>query len=160
VLVNPRNGSTAEQLRALQIAAPALGVQLQPVEVRRSGEYAEASVLIARIRPDALLVPSDPEFARDGPALVDLTAHTRTPTSYEWREFVEIGGLMSYGARQEILAERVAAYVDKILKGAKTADLPVEQPTKFELTINLKTAKSLGLTIPQSLLLRADEVIQ
>jgi putative ABC transport system substrate-binding protein len=91
---------------------------------------------------------------------VDLAAQRRTPASYEWREFVEIGGLMSYGSNLGDLAARVAVYVDKILRGAKPADLPVEQPTKFEFVINLKTAKALGLTIPQSLLQRADLVIE
>jgi putative ABC transport system substrate-binding protein len=160
VLVNPRNPSTAEQLGALRAAAPALGLEVQPVQVERSGEYADVFAAIARTRADAIIVPSDPEFFRDRRGLVDLAAQRRTPASYEWREFVEIGGLMSYGSNLGDLAARVAVYVDKILCGAKPADLPIEQPTKFELVINLKTAKALGLTIPQSLLQRADEVIQ
>ena len=160
VLANPRNPSTADQLAALRAAAPSLSVQVQPVVVKRSGEYADAFSAIARTRLDAIIVPSDPEFFRDRRALVNLAAQRRMPTAYEWREFVEIGGLMSYGPNREDLAARVAAYVVNILKGEKPADLPVEQPTKFELVINLKTAKALGLTIPPSLLLRADEVIQ
>ena len=92
--------------------------------------------------------------------IIDRAAKARLPAIYEWREQVEAGGLMSYGASMVDLSRRVAAYVDKILKGAKPADLPVEQPTKFELVINLKTAKALGLTIPPSLLLRADQVIE
>ena len=160
VLVNPRNPSTVEQLGALRAAAPAFGVQVQPIEVRRSGEYADTSAAIVRMKPDAVLVPSDPEFSRDRHALVDLAVRTRTPASYEWREFAETGGLMSYGSNLEDLATRAAAYVDKILKGAKPADLPVEQPTKFELVINLKTAKTLGLTIPHTILIRADQVIE
>jgi putative tryptophan/tyrosine transport system substrate-binding protein len=160
VLVNPRNPSTTEQLAALRDAAPALGVKVQPVEIPRSGEYADAFAAMARTRADAIMVPSDPEFFRDRRGLVDLAAQRRTPASYEWRQFVEVGGLMSYGSNIGDLAARVAVYVDKILKGAKPADLPVEQPTKFELVINLKTAKALGLTIPQSLLVRADEIIQ
>jgi putative ABC transport system substrate-binding protein len=158
--VNPRNPSTTEQLAALRDAAPALGVKVQPVEIPRSGEYADAFAAMARTRADAIMVPSDPEFFRDRRGLVDLAAQRRTPASYEWRQFVEVGGLMSYGSNIGDLAARVAVYVDKILKGAKPADLPVEQPTKFELVINLKTAKALGLTIPQSLLVRADEIIQ
>jgi len=160
VLVNPRNPSTAEQLGALRAAAPALGLEVQPVQVERSGEYADVFAAIARTRADAIIVPSDPEFFRDRRGLVDLAAQRRTPASYEWREFVEIGGLMSYGSNLGDLAARVAVYVDKILRGAKPADLPVEQPTKFELVINLKTAKALGLTIPPSLLQRADQVIE
>jgi putative ABC transport system substrate-binding protein len=160
VLVNPRNPSTAEQLGALRAAAPPLGLEVQPVQVERSGEYADVFAAIARTRADAIIVPSDPEFFRDRRGLVDLAAQRRTPASYEWREFVEIGGLMSYGSNLGDLAARVAVYVDKILRGAKPADLPVEQPTKFEFVINLKTAKALGLTIPPSLLQRADQVIE
>ena len=160
VLVNPRNPSTTEQLAALTVAASALGVQMQPVEVGRSDQYADAFAVIGRRRPDALIVPSDPEFFRDRHALVDLATQARLPASYEWREFVEVGGFMSYGSNFEDVAGRAAIYVDRILKGAKPADLPVEQPTRFELVINLKTAKALGLTIPPSLLLRADQVIE
>jgi ABC-type uncharacterized transport system substrate-binding protein len=160
VLVNPRNQSTVEQLRALRAAAPALRVQVERVDVRYSGKYADAFAMIARTRPDAAILPSDPEFYGDRRALVDLAARTRLPVSYEWREFVELGGLMSYGSNLQDVGSRVAVYVDKILKGAKPADLPVEQPTKFELVINLKTAKALGLTIAPSLLGRADEIIQ
>jgi putative ABC transport system substrate-binding protein len=160
VLVNPRNPSTAEQLGALRAAAPTLGLEVQPVQVERSGEYADVFAAIARTRADAIIVPSDPEFFRDRRGLVDLAAQRRTPASYEWREFVEIGGLMPYGSNLGDLAARVAVYVDKILRGAKPADLPIEQPTKFELVINLKAAKALGLTIPQSLLQRADQVIE
>jgi putative ABC transport system substrate-binding protein len=160
VLENPRNPSTAEQLGALRAAAPALGLEVQPVQVERSGAYADVFAAIARTRADAIIVPSDPEFFRDRRGLVDLAAQRRTPASYEWREFVEIGGLMSYGSNLGDLAARVAVYVDKILRGAKPADLPIEQPTKFELVINLKTARALGLTIPPSLLQRADQVIE
>jgi putative ABC transport system substrate-binding protein len=160
VLMNPRNPSTAEQLAALRAAARALGVEVQPVEIPRSGEYADAFAAIARIQADAIIVPSDPEFFRDRSGLVHLAAQRRTPASYEWREFVEMGGLMSYGSNLGDLAARVAVFVDKILRGAKPSDLPIEQPTKFELVINLKTAKALGLTIPPALLARADQVIE
>jgi len=160
VVVNPRNTGTIDQLAALLASAPALGVQIHPVEVGRSGQYADAFEAIARARPDALIVTSDPEFFRDRSVLVDLAAQMRTPASYEWREFVEAGGLMSYGANLSDAVRRAAYFVDKILKGAKPADLPIEQPTKYELVINLKTAKALGLTIPQSLLQRADQVIE
>ena len=160
VIVNPRNPSSVEQLAALRAAAPALSVQLQPVEVGRSGEYADAFAAIARARADAVIVLSDPEFFRERRVLVDLAAEKRTPAAYEWREFVEAGGFMSYGSNFQDVAARAAVYVDRILRGAKPAELPVEQPTKFELAINLKTARALGLTIPQSLLQRADQVIE
>jgi ABC-type uncharacterized transport system substrate-binding protein len=160
VLVNPRNQSTAEQFAALSAAAGALSVQLKRVDVGRSGDYAAAFAVIAKDRPDAIVVASDPEFFRDRHTLVNLAARARLPTSYDWREFVEGGGLMSYGVDLEDLMRRVAYYVDRILKGAKPSELPVEQPTKFEFVINLKTAKALGLAIPQSVLARADKVIE
>jgi len=125
-----------------------------------AAQYAAAFATVVKTRPDAIIVPSDPEFFRDRSALVDLAAPARLPASHEWRQFVEIGGLMSYGPNFEDVARRAAEYVDKTLKGTKPADLPVEQPTKFELAINLKTAKALGLTIPPSLLLPADQVIE
>jgi putative tryptophan/tyrosine transport system substrate-binding protein len=160
VLVNPRNSGSVAQLAALQSAAPAHGVRVQPVEVTRSGEYADASIAIASTRPDGIIVTGDPEFIRDRQKLVDLAAATRTPASYETRGFTEIGGLMSYNSKNAIVLGRLAVYVDKLLKGAKRADLPIEQPTGFELVLNLKTAKALGITMPPSLLLLADEVIQ
>jgi putative tryptophan/tyrosine transport system substrate-binding protein len=160
VVVNPRNTSNVDQLAALRISAPALGVQIHSVEVAGSGQYADASEAIARARPDALIVASDPEFFRDRSKLIDIAAQTRTPACYEWREFVDAGGLMSYGSNFQDVVARVAGYIDKILRGAKPGELPIEQPTKFELVINLKTAKALGLTIPPSLLLRADHVIE
>ena len=160
VILNPRNPGTNEQFAALKTAAPALGVDVQPVAVERPGDYSDASAAIARTQPDALLVPSDPNFFRDARALVDLARKRRIAACYEWREFAEIGGLMSFGPSIRDLAARVSAYVDKILRGARPADLPVEQPTTFELVINLKTAKALDLTIPPSLLARADQVLE
>jgi putative ABC transport system substrate-binding protein len=111
-------------------------------------------------RVDAILVMNDPQLFAQRGRIAALAAKTHLPGIYEWREFSEAGGLMSYGADLADLYRRAATYVDKILKGAKPGDLPVEQPTKFELVVNLKTAKALGLTIPQSVLIRADEVIQ
>ena len=161
VLVNPKNPSgTLDQLTALRAVAPALAVHLEPLELTRSGEYAALFDRIARLRPDALLVSSDPEFFRDRLVLVELVARSRIPASYEWREFVEAGGFMSYGPNLADVGARVALYVDRLLKGATPADLPVEQPTKFELAINVKTAKALGLVIPPSLLLRTDIVVE
>jgi putative ABC transport system substrate-binding protein len=115
---------------------------------------------MTRVRAGALTVLSTPMFAGEGRRLVALAAQNRLPTVFSFRSYVDAGGLMSYGSNLADLSRRAATYVDKILKGAKPADLPVEQPTKFELVINLRAAKALGLTIPQSLLLRADEVIQ
>jgi putative ABC transport system substrate-binding protein len=160
VLVNPRNPSTGEQLAALKSAAPTLGVRVEAVEVSRSGEYANASMTIARTRPDGLIVPSDPEFNRDRQKIFELAAQTRTAASYEWPEIAEVGGFVAYGPNLPDLNRRAGVYVDKILKGAKPADLPVEQPMKFELVLNLKTAKALGLTIPSSLVRRADQLIE
>ena len=160
VVVNPRNTSNLDQLAALRLTASALGVQIHPIEVGGSGQYGDVFETVVRARTAALIVASDPEFFRDRAKLIELTARTRTPACYEWREFVEAGGLMSYGSNFNDVAARVAGYVDKILRGAKPGDLPVEQPTKFELVINAKTAKTLGLTIPPSVLARADQVIE
>jgi len=113
-----------------------------------------------RERVGALVVTPDPLFVRNLKRIADLAAKSRLPSIFHLREFADVGGLMAYGPDRSDMFRRAATYVDKILKGAKPADLPVEQPTKFELVINLKTAKALGLTIPQSILLRADHIIQ
>ena len=160
VLYNPRNPSTAAQLGAVRTAAPALGVEIREIEIERVGDYARMPRALERARAQAILVPSDPEFYRDAPALVEMAARRALPAAYEWREFVELGGLLSFGPSMRDLARRVAAYVDRLLRGARPADLPVEQPATFELVINLKTANALGLTIPPSLLARADQVIE
>jgi putative ABC transport system substrate-binding protein len=135
-------------------------VQLQLLEVRGPDEFDGAFAAMTKERVGALLVAADAMFIFHRTRLADLAARSRLPAAYGTRAEVEAGGLMSYGPSVRDLFRRSATYVDKILKGAKPGDLPVEQPTKFELVINLKTAKALGLTIPQSLLLRADEVIQ
>jgi putative ABC transport system substrate-binding protein len=137
-----------------------LGVRLHLREVRGPNELDNAFSAMAKEHVDALLVVNDPMLDAQRGRIVDLAAKARLPGIYEWREFAEAGGLMSYGANLGELYRRAATYVDKILKGAKPADLPIEQPTKFELVINLKTAKALGFTIPQSVLIRADEVIR
>ena len=149
-------GPSGESVKA---AAKALNVTLLHAE-HAPNEYSGAFAVIARQRPDALFVAfSGPAFAHRH-LIVEFAIKNRLPGTYARREFVEAGGLMSYGVSSPDLFRRAATYVDKILKGAKPADLPIEQPTKFELVINLKTAKAMGLTIPQSVLIRADEVIQ
>jgi putative ABC transport system substrate-binding protein len=134
-------------------------VELQVLEARRSEDFAGLFIVMTR-DGDALLVLDDAMFAIFAPTLVDLSSKNRIPAIYGCNGFVEVGGLMSYQGNFVVVNRRAATYVDKILKGAKPDDLPVEEPTRFELAINLNAAKVLGLTIPQSLLLRADEVIQ
>jgi putative ABC transport system substrate-binding protein len=133
---------------------------LQSVEIRGPDDFDTAFSAMTRERADALIAFSDPSIVFHGRRVADLAAKSRLPAVYASREVVDAGGLMSYGPSISDMFRRAAVYVGKILKGAKPADLPMEQPTKFELVINLKTAKALGLTIPQSLLARADGVIR
>ena len=149
-----------DMLTGAEVAARALGVRLQFVEARSADEFAKAFSDMSSARAAALTVLPSNRFLRERRRLVDLAAKNRLPAVYTSREFVDAGGLMSYGASPTDSSRRAATYVDKILKGAKPGDLPVEQPTKFELVINLKTAKALGLTIPPSVLRRADQIIQ
>jgi putative ABC transport system substrate-binding protein len=149
-----------EMLKQADDAARALGVRLQFVEAREAADLEPAFSEMTRARADALTVFPSTMFFNERRRMTALAAKNRLPAVYQLREFVEAGGLMAYGTNIADLFRRAATYVDKILKGAKPADLPVEQPTKFELVINLKTAKALGLTIPPSLLGRADEIIQ
>jgi putative tryptophan/tyrosine transport system substrate-binding protein len=142
------------------IAARNLGIEVHTLIVRRAGDLAAAFLGMKKHHDQGVLVASPAFMFVHRKAIVDLAAAHRIAAVYELRVFVEPGGLMSYGVNVSEMQRRAAVYVDKILRGAKPADLPVEQPTKFELVINLKTAKALGLTIPPSLLLRADEVIQ
>jgi putative ABC transport system substrate-binding protein len=137
-----------------------LGLKVQFVELQSVDELERAFNTIARERAGALLVPGDPVLFTHRQRIVALAAEHRLPGTFSTREFTDAGGLMSYSARLTDQYRRAATYVDKILKGASPANLPVEQPTRFELVINLKTAKALGLTLPQSILVRADEVIQ
>jgi len=143
-----------------EAAAQTLGVQLHPVEVRSGAELEAAFSRMSRDRADAVLLFPSTLLFNERARLVALAAKHRMPAMFNAREFVELGGLIGYGASLADLTRRSAIYVDKILKGARPADLPVEQPTQFELAINLKTAKALGLRIPQSLLVRADRVIE
>jgi putative ABC transport system substrate-binding protein len=160
VLSNPGNPGHAVAIRNVNDAARALGVQLLLLEAPGPGELNSAFAAMLKERVVALLVVTDPVFIAHRAQLADLAARNRRPAMYTIRDFVDAGGLMSYGPSLVAQYRRAAVFVDKILKGAKPADLPVEQPTTFELVINLKAAKALGLTIPQSLLGRADEVIQ
>jgi len=144
----------------VEAVARSLGISLRAQEARSPTELDTVFSAMTTERADAVLVLADAMFLFQRKQIVELAARYRLPTVYQLREFPEIGGLMSYGTGLSDTHRRVAAFVDKILKGAKPGDLPVEQPTKFELVINLKTAKQIGLTIPQSVLFRADRVIK
>ncbi len=147
-------------LKEADVSARVLGVQLQVVEARGPEDFDRAFSDMSEARAGALVVLVTPAFFNARQRLVDLAAKNRLPTVFTSRVFVDAGGLMSYGPSTPDMFRRAATYVDKILRGAKSADLPVEQPTKYELVINLKTAKALGLTVPPSILARADEVIE
>jgi putative ABC transport system substrate-binding protein len=160
VLWNPDSPSHTPGLKALEEAARPLQLQLQTVVARSGADLGSAFSAMARAHAQAVLVLSYGTYTAERQRLAELAIRYRLPTFFGVRDHVEAGGLMSYGPDYSDLLRRGAIYVDKILKGAKPGDLPVEQPTKFEFVINMKTAKTLGLTIPQSLLNRADEVIQ
>ena len=162
VLANPANPGSAPQLRHAEVVAKALGMRLQLLEARSPSEIDSAFAAITKERAGALIVLLDPTlaFPAQRKLIAELAARSRLPTMFALKLHVDAGGLMSYGADIFYLYRRTAIYVDKILKGAKPSDLPIEQATKFELIINLKTAKTLGLTIPPSLLARADQVIE
>ncbi len=160
VLSNPTNPSNVPQIRSTKAAAKALGVQLQLLEVRRPQDLEGAFQAAAQGRAGALVTLDDLFIFTHRMRIVALAAKSRLPAMYGWPTFAEAGGLMSYGPDFRDMYRQAAVLVDKILTGAKPADLPVEQPTKFELVINLKTAKTLGLMIPSSLRLRADQVIE
>jgi putative ABC transport system substrate-binding protein len=159
-LSNPANPPSAAFLGETKTAARSFKVQLQMLEAREPGEFERTFAAMTRERVDALLVLNDGMFLIHRTQIAVLAAKHRLPTMSGGREYVDAGGLMSYAASGRDNFRRAATYVDKILKGAKPGDLPIERPTKFELIINLKTAKALGLTIPPSLLGRADELIQ
>ncbi len=160
ILWNPAIASGAAIVRETEAAARTLGVQLQSLEVRGPDDFESAFAAATGGRARALIMVEYPLIFIHRARIVDFAAKSRLPAMYPLREFVDAGGLMSYGAHAADLWRRAATYVDKILRGAKPADLPVEQPTRFELVINLKTAKALGLTIPPSILVRADQVIR
>ncbi|MGE5850321.1 MAG: ABC transporter substrate-binding protein [Candidatus Methylomirabilota bacterium] len=153
-------GSGTFHLKGLEAAARSLGVELQILEVRRPEDFRRAFEAATKGRAGALNVLASPFLYGHRQTIIDLAAKNRLPAIYQWREMPEAGGLMSYGPTLSELFRLCATVLDRILKGANPADLPVEQPTKFELVINLKSAKALGITIPQSILIRADHVIQ
>jgi putative ABC transport system substrate-binding protein len=161
VLANPANPSSARQLQETQVAAQALGVHLHVVEVQSPDEFESAFVAMMSVGASALVVLTDASMLeRHVSGIVALALTHRLPAMYPWRIYPDSGGLMSYNMSLTDGYRRGATYVDKILKGAKPADLPVEQPTKFELVINLKAAQALGLTLPPTFLFLADEVIR
>jgi putative ABC transport system substrate-binding protein len=147
-------------LKEIQAAAPALGVTLLPLEVKGTDDIDRAFTAVTKERPGALIVIGDPMIGSHQRRISELVVKNRLPAIYSSRLSMDGGGLMSYGTNFDDLYRRAATYVDKILKGTKPADLPVEQPTKFELVINLKAAKQIGLTIPPNVLARADKVIR
>ncbi len=160
LIYNPDNPGSVLALQETQRWTAALRVRLEPHEFRGPQDFERVFGAIAGKRPDALMTTADPLIASYRIRIVDFAAKHRLLSMYPAKEFVDAGGLMFYGSSIPEMFRRAATYVDKILKGAKPGDLPVEQPTKFEFIINLKTAKALGLTIPPSVLIRADEVIQ
>jgi len=160
LIYNPDNPASVLALQETQRWATELKVRLEPHKFRGPQDFEDIFGAIAGKRPDALMTTADPLIASYRTRIVDFAAKHRLLSMYPTRDFVVAGGLMFYGGSIPEMYRRAAVYVDRILKGAKPADLPVEQPVKFDMVINLKTAKTLGLTIPQSLLLRADEVIQ
>jgi putative ABC transport system substrate-binding protein len=160
VLSNPTNPDSGMSLKGVEVAARALGVQFRVQEVRDPTEFDKAFETITREGARALMVLPDPMFVSQRGRIVALSAKSRLPAMYAHREFVDAGGLMFYGASLADMWRRAATYVDKILKGTKPADLPVEQPKKFEFIINLKAAKQIGLTITPNVLARADKVIR
>jgi putative tryptophan/tyrosine transport system substrate-binding protein len=160
VLWNPANTIEPLSFRELLTAAAAVGLDIQSVNVRTPDDHAAAFAAMEANRPDALLAYVNPVNSRNKQLIADFALKNRVPSICDERSFVDAGMLLSYGPSFIEAFRQAATYVDKILKGAKAGDLPIQQPTKFELVINLKTAKALGLTIPQSLLSRADEIIQ
>ncbi len=160
VLMNSANPGFEPTLKRAEVAAETLGLKLHIVEARTPGELDAAFSAISRALADGLHVNRDPLFLEHRARIVELVARSRLPAMYDVRQFVDAGGLMSYGPRLSDHMRGVATVVDKLLMGAKPTDLPVEQPARIELVLNLKTAKALGLTIPPSVLIRADEIIQ
>ena len=160
VLWNPQNAASTLNWKEIQLPARQLGIQLNSLEVRSPDDFDKAFEDATRARAGALVILADPVTGTNQKRIVDFAAKSRLPSISQFSAFADAGGLATYGPDRADLYRRAATYVDKILKGAKPGDLPIQQPTKFELVINLKTAKALGLTVPQSLLQRANEVIE
>lgn len=160
ILANLRNPSSATEVKAMESAARAISIEIHVADARLPEQYPDAFVVITRGGWQALVVAADPVLGSHRDRIVHLAARHRVPAMYEWKEIVEAGGFVSYGPSLADVNGRVAVYVDKILKGANPAVLPVERPTRFELAVNLKTAVGLGLTIPASLVARADRVVK
>ena len=160
LLVNPTSSNAEQVIGDVEEAARVKGVRLNILKAAAENEFETVFASLVEPKAGALLVGSDPFFTSRRDELVALTARYAIPAMYEWREYVAAGGLISYGASLVVTYRQAATYVGRILAGAKPADLPVQQPTTFELVINLKTAKALGLTVPQSILARADEIIE
>jgi putative ABC transport system substrate-binding protein len=160
VFWNAANSVNSIVLRDVEVAARAIGLALHPQQVREPKDFEPAFIAIIQERPNGLLVLADALLYQYKSQIVDFTIRAQLPAIFPFREFPELGGLMSYGPSLPDTFRMAANYVDKILKGAKPADLPIEQPTKFQFVINLKTANALGLTVPPTLLARADEVIE
>jgi ABC-type uncharacterized transport system substrate-binding protein len=160
VLVNPTNSSHTTMLKSMPAGAQRVSVKHRPIEARTAQEIENAFSVFTHERVGAVIVANDPLFIQQGRRIAELAMKHHLPSAGQMQEHAEVSGLMSYGQNLADNYRRAATYVDKILKGAKPADLPIEQPTKFELVINGKTAKILGLKIPQSLLISADKVIE
>jgi putative tryptophan/tyrosine transport system substrate-binding protein len=160
VLLNSKNPQSRIELNEMQVAARTLGIQLHPIQIASEAALEEAFAALTKAVTQALIVLTDPILFSQRKRIVELANRNRLPAIYFFQGFVEEGGLVSYGPSDADLFRRSAAYVDRILKGARPSDLPVQQPTRFELVVNLKAAKALGLDIPPTLLARADEVIE
>lgn len=160
VFWNPANAFHQGSMKQAHAAAEKLKVKLQSLEVQKAEDLDDAFAALTKERPDALLILADRVYLHNRNRMMDFATANRLPTILPYRELVEAGGLMSFGPSYEDMHRRAADYVDKILKGAKPGDLPIEQPTKFDLRVNLNAAKAIGLSIPESFLLRADQVIE
>jgi putative ABC transport system substrate-binding protein len=160
VLVNPNNKAGETEIQELQDAARGMGMQVEILKAGIEGDFEADFADLVNLHVDALLVSADPFFDIWRQQLVSLTARYAIPTIYGWREFTDAGGLISYGLSRTAIWRQAGLYAGKILKGAKPVDLPVQKPKRFELVVNVKTAKSLGLTIPRSILDHADEIIE